>query len=195
MSRRTSILNRVRVASPCPASWERMEGDDRVRFCALCRLNVYNLSGMSRQEAEDLIRQNQGRLCVRYYQRADGTMLTQDCPVGLQALRKRVATLVMGAFALWLGLISLASVWGRKPGSGEAEVMPWETLLEQAERMEPIHRILVWIDPTRFSATTGSPATPTIIRRPPRTYYMGVVALPPPSLRNGTSSAHNAKLY
>ena len=51
-----------------------MKGDQRVRFCDQCKLNVYNLSEMSRPAAERLVLQTEGRLCVRYYQRADGTM-------------------------------------------------------------------------------------------------------------------------
>jgi hypothetical protein len=42
-------------------------------------LNVYNLSEMSQESAEALIAETEGRLCVRFYQRADGTVLTRDC--------------------------------------------------------------------------------------------------------------------
>ena len=55
MTEPTDILRRVRIASPCSASWERMEGDERVRFCRECNLNVYNLSGMTKREAESLV--------------------------------------------------------------------------------------------------------------------------------------------
>ncbi len=27
-----TILNNLRIASPCPATWEAMRGEDRVRF-------------------------------------------------------------------------------------------------------------------------------------------------------------------
>jgi hypothetical protein len=43
---------------------------------------VYNLSAMSEAEAHKLIAQREGRVCVRFYQRRDGTVLTTDCPVG-----------------------------------------------------------------------------------------------------------------
>ena len=59
-----------------------MEGDDRVRFCGECELNVYNLSSMTEDEALKLVEEREGRLCVRFYQREDGTVLTSDCPVG-----------------------------------------------------------------------------------------------------------------
>jgi hypothetical protein len=86
------ILKNVRVASPCPVPWERMTGDDRVRHCGQCRLNVYNFSAMTAEEVAGLIEKHEGRLCGRFYRRADGTMITSDCPVGLAArMRRRVA--------------------------------------------------------------------------------------------------------
>src|SRR5690348_11198318 len=50
--RRLPLLDRIQIASPCEASWDAMNGDDRVRFCGLCEKNVYNLSAMTRDEAE-----------------------------------------------------------------------------------------------------------------------------------------------
>src|SRR5580765_5145380 len=69
----------LRVASPCQASWEQMKGDERVRFCAHCKQNVYNLSGMSYAEAVSFVRKQKGTACVRFYRRSDGTILTRDC--------------------------------------------------------------------------------------------------------------------
>src|SRR5690349_20461144 len=80
--RRLMMLEDVRVASPCPASWDEMLGDERVRFCTGCEKNVYNISMMSTEEAEDLITEKAGDLCVRFFQRADGTIMTSDCSVG-----------------------------------------------------------------------------------------------------------------
>ena len=91
MARFTSKLNNVRVAAPCPADWDGMYGNERVRFCEQCQLNVYNLSEMSRAEAEELICRAEGRLCVRYYRRNDGSILTQNCPVGLRRLKRRLS--------------------------------------------------------------------------------------------------------
>jgi hypothetical protein len=94
----TNPLDHLKVAAPCPADWEQMVGTERVRFCAQCHLNVYNLSGMTRTEAERLIGSSEGRLCVRFYRRADGTILTKNCPVGLRALKQRL-TRMAGAIA------------------------------------------------------------------------------------------------
>jgi hypothetical protein len=96
--RRSPLLDSLRIASPCSASWEAMTGDDRVRFCKPCGKNVYNLSAMSREEAEALVHANAGgSLCARMYKREDGSVLTADCPVGVR--KKRVRRMVALAAA------------------------------------------------------------------------------------------------
>src|SRR5262245_29879001 len=77
------LLSRIEIATPCPTTWEPMNGDDRVRYCGICEKNVYNFSAMTAAEVEGLVREKEGRLCARFYQRADGTMLTADCPTGI----------------------------------------------------------------------------------------------------------------
>jgi len=96
------LLDQVRVASPCKADWNEMLGDERVRFCLSCEKNVYNLSSMAKDEAEALLRERLGDdLCIRFYQRADGTILTADCPVGVKKRRtKKLALAVAGAGAM-----------------------------------------------------------------------------------------------
>jgi hypothetical protein len=96
------LLDQVRVASPCKADWNEMLGDERVRFCLSCEKSVYNLSSMTKDAAESLLQERLGNdLCVRFYQRTDGTILTQDCPVGVtKKRRKKLALAVAGAGAL-----------------------------------------------------------------------------------------------
>jgi hypothetical protein len=91
MARFDNPLDQVRVAAPCKADWEQMIGNERARFCGQCNRNVYNLSSMTRSEAEHLIAGNEGRLCVRFYRRRDGSILTENCPVGLRALRRKLS--------------------------------------------------------------------------------------------------------
>lgn len=101
-------VNNLRIASPCSVSWASMKGDERTRHCDLCELNVHNVAGMTRDEVAHLVGENSGRLCMRLYRRADGTVLTKDCPIGLRAFRKRVAGLASAAFATILGLMSVS---------------------------------------------------------------------------------------
>src|SRR5437588_6200517 len=106
MSKFTNPLDGVRVAAPCPADWNRVVGDERMRYCGQCNLHVYNLSGMTRTEADALIANTEGRLCVRFYRRADGTVLTRNCPVGLRALKRRVARIAGAMLSAVLGFLA-----------------------------------------------------------------------------------------
>jgi hypothetical protein len=94
----TNPLDSIKVASPCSANWDEMIGNDRKRFCGQCKLNVYNLSGMTRQEAENLFMNAEGRICARFFRRSDGTVLTKDCPVGWKAAKRRMSK-IWTAFA------------------------------------------------------------------------------------------------
>lgn len=120
------ILNNIRVASPCSASWEEMEGDDRSRFCRQCRKNVYNLSAMSAAEAEALVREKDGRLCGRFYHRRDGTLLTTNCPVGLARMRRALLMQAGAITAVFTAIPAVGSalaasrwrkwpLWDREP--------------------------------------------------------------------------------
>ncbi|HXH37863.1 MAG TPA: carboxypeptidase-like regulatory domain-containing protein [Thermoanaerobaculia bacterium] len=89
---------------PCQAAWEEMAGDERVRHCTLCSLNVYNFAEMTRDEVRELLMRTEGRVCARLYRRADGTVITRDCPTGIRAIRLRASRV---AAALVAALCSL----------------------------------------------------------------------------------------
>ena len=117
MSSYDNPLENLRIASPCSADWDGMYGDERKRFCGECKLNVYNLSGMTRYDAEHLLRMSEGRICVRYYQRRDGTVLTQNCPVGWALVKQRVSATAAALFSLLVGLFAglySTSYFGRR---------------------------------------------------------------------------------
>jgi hypothetical protein len=147
-------LDQLDVASPCTASWDAMQGDERVRFCGECQLNVYNLSALTRDEAQELVRTHEGRLCGRFFKRADGTLITADCPVGLRAIRLRVVRAVAAAGALLLLLTAgaVSALAGKSKGQ-PAEAGPVETVSQ-------------WIEP------------------PPPVAFMGDVCLPAPPPAN-----------
>jgi hypothetical protein len=115
------LLENARIGTRCNARWSAMEGDDRVRFCGECRKNVYNLSALPRAEAERLLQEREGRICIRLYKRADGTVMTADCPVGVRRLRvRRVVGMTAGLGAAVLAVTT--AVWRRPapPASSSA---------------------------------------------------------------------------
>ncbi len=114
------MLDQIKIASPCSADWEQMEGNDRVRFCGECKKNVFNLSAMTRRDAEALIREKNGDMCARLYRRVDGTVLTEDCPVGFSMKVTHVPRRIGWALA---GALSLVSAFAQDSASFSGKVM------------------------------------------------------------------------
>lgn len=80
-----------------------MRGDEFTRFCDHCAKNVYNLSALTADAAISLIREKEGNLCGRFFRRADGTMLTADCPVGVHhrlRRKRKLAVLAASVFSV-----------------------------------------------------------------------------------------------
>ena len=122
-------LPHLAVASPCTEAWEDMPGNERVRHCGTCRQNVYNVSEMTVGQAIEIIREREGRVCIRMLLRRDGTVVTQDSRARLRALRKR-GVLGLAAFLLLFIPVTLgAQIFGwfaaerTLTGSGAAQMM------------------------------------------------------------------------
>jgi carboxypeptidase family protein len=101
-------LKRLRVAAPCSVTWESMHGDDRIRHCTLCDLNVYNFAEMTGDEVRELLARSEGRICGRLYRRADGTLMTSDCPSPLRAAGRRMTRLAASVMAAVLSMSAFA---------------------------------------------------------------------------------------
>lgn len=103
MQKFTNPLDKIKIASPCGANWNEMYGDERKRHCAMCKLNVYNLSDMTQMEAESFLINSEGRVCLRVFRRTDGTVITKDCPVGWAKIKRKVSRTATAVFALVAG--------------------------------------------------------------------------------------------
>jgi hypothetical protein len=125
------LLDRIRIASPCPMRWgdltpiaaEDGRAGDRVRYCGRCGLDVHNISNMTRDQAESLLasieaaRAGGGRFCAGFYRRVDGTVLTRDCPVGRLAVRRRARLVLTRIAALATLLVGGGALAARKEGN------------------------------------------------------------------------------
>jgi hypothetical protein len=151
MTKPTFSLDLVQVASPCHVPWEEMTcdesfGTERRRFCRHCKLHVYNLSDMPRDEAERFVNEAEGRACIRLFRRDDGTIITRDCPVGLRALRQRLVRAVAALAGLLMALVSGTLFAGRLKN------------LQIKVIGQPTRAYAEWIEPgstTTWSCTVG----------------------------------------
>src|SRR2546430_2201297 len=121
MLRPTIALEVLDIKNPCPADWNDMRGDERVRFCKHCSLHVYNLSAMTRDAAQQLISEREGRVCIRMYRRADGTVITRDCGGALKLAAKRISRLVTTGSAVVLSGVLAAIGWSRSASASPTE--------------------------------------------------------------------------
>jgi hypothetical protein len=150
----------LRISSPCPESWDAMPGDDRIRFCNRCNLNVYNLAVMSREETDALVRKNKGRLCGRLYLRGNRKATLRDCAGGRRVkLIRRAITL---AVLLVIGAVSWLL---RKVEEPDRSIHP-----------PLIRKALNWIDPEQ-----QTPLPPMLGRICPTTPPQPPPQPPPPT--------------
>ena len=162
MSASVSPLDNIRVASPCRASWEAMSGNHQARFCQTCQKNVFNLSRMTREEAESLIRKKEGTLCVRFARRADGTLVTDDCPVGLRVKRTK-----RGGFILALLAVLIPNPVADLIKRASASALRTVPVLSMMEHTPTGEKVFAWLDP-----------------EPVETMTVGMIAFPPPPSPN-----------
>lgn len=92
-----NFIDRIEVKSPCSESWDMMAGNEIVRFCSHCSKNVNNLSGMTRRQAEKLIRKSVGTLCVTYKMQPESGLPIFAQKVNRLAARSGFAAGVLGA--------------------------------------------------------------------------------------------------
>lgn len=118
-----TALSKVTLEKPCSQNWDEMVGDERERFCNMCSLNVYNLSSMTRDEAEEFLQvRNDGSVCLNYVSDAEGKVVTDNVPRPLRPLRDslqlllRVASSFVAAFGLFAtGVLAQEQRLGGKP--------------------------------------------------------------------------------
>jgi len=115
-------FDRITIPAPCDADWDSMIGNDQVRFCEHCNLEVTDLSAMTRHEAMRLVARSQGRLCVRFIQRPDGGIVSRTVPEKLHRISRRVSQIAAGAFTATLSLSSAAAQTKPVSTGGQAGV-------------------------------------------------------------------------
>ena len=144
----------LQISSPCPMRWESLTGDDRVRYCGRCQLNVYNLAVMGKDEVENIFRSSTGRVCGRLYVRSDRTATLRDCPEGrVDVVGRRIRYVFAGLCVLVFALVCRNS-----SGPDLSGLPDW------------VQDIARWVDPAaqlRGRATMGVMVCPKLPPAPP----------------------------
>ena len=61
------------VREPCPMRWSELHGAGDVRDCASCAHTVHDISAVTRAQARAFLRGREGRTCVTFVRRPDGS--------------------------------------------------------------------------------------------------------------------------
>ena len=134
-----TFLESVFIAAPCNVSWDVMKGTETVRNCTDCSRKVFNLSDMTRSEAEEFLRVNGASQCVSFYRRKDGTIMTDDCPIGLRKVRN-AARRMRNVAAVMLGtLVSTVAAFAQAADFSEnVEVQETTTQINRSLWRKPL---------------------------------------------------------
>ncbi len=103
MNKRTKFLDSLHVPKPCPANWENMTGDSHVRLCRQCHKSVYNISDMTRKQAEAFVANSDGKQCAIFYRYANGAVAVRNEAAALSKMKRRASRTVCAAFTAVLG--------------------------------------------------------------------------------------------
>lgn len=133
-----NVTTGLQIASPCNESWKDMTGDERSRLCAKCNTRVYSLTTLTTDEVRKLVSEIEGKVCLQFWTRHDGTVITRDCPDGLARIRRRLiagwAIAAALALAVAAGLLREFGFWG-----GATKLVAWSAQLEEkAQPVEPL---------------------------------------------------------
>ena len=116
---KTTFIDSIRVTDPCTENWDEMSGNDRVRFCSHCSKNVNDISKLTRKQVIQLVRESEGRLCVRYIQHPK-----THAPVfadRLYQISRRAPLMAAGVMTASLSLAAMTYA------QGGIEVLPLES--------------------------------------------------------------------
>src|ERR1700675_2336381 len=112
----------LRTGSPCPADWDRMVGNERVRYCPECKLDVYNFSSMTDEDVRQIVSGRQQRLCARVRQGPDGTVMPRSSSLRFSIVIRRISRVSRIALT---AAISVGPALGRPPhGTTEQKLFP-----------------------------------------------------------------------
>lgn len=89
MTARKTSLDKIEITSPCNANWDEMAGSEQIRFCTECNKYVYNLSAMTRRDAEDLVATRRSQMCTRMIRDLNGGTITVDSLPPVRLLGRR----------------------------------------------------------------------------------------------------------
>jgi hypothetical protein len=106
----TQRRNEITILAPCPVDWDRMSGDDHLRYCTVCGKHVHDFAKMTSAKTSSLLDEPDGDVCGRLSYLVDGGLVTADCTFAAEPAKIpwqfniRSLMAIIAGFAATLGL-------------------------------------------------------------------------------------------
>lgn len=94
-----------------------MTGNDQVRFCRHCELDVQDLSKMTRAAAIRLVLRSRGRLCLRIHRNSAGDVITRPIGQKFHTISRRTSRIAAGAFTAVMSVSTAAYAQSASTGT------------------------------------------------------------------------------
>ena len=115
MTGRKNSLERIEIALPCNADWDEMTGSEQIRYCTECDKYVYNLSAMTRREAEELVATRRSQMCTRMIRDLNGRAITLDSLPPVRLLGRRPGPIARAVVSTILSIAPGAAAISKTP--------------------------------------------------------------------------------
>lgn len=101
------MINSPKLGFVCPMPWTQMSGTERVRFCSACQMQVPNLSLLSVDEREAILRRAESeKVCGSFLVRLSGELVSPENPL---THKEQLGIKQLGVAALSAGVLAVAA--------------------------------------------------------------------------------------
>lgn len=152
----SSLLDSISIAAPCSVGWDNMSGTEKIRFCNQCSKNVYDISAMSESEALKLLAAQETAPCLRLFRRTDGTIIFDNCPVGLRRVRNGIKTSMKFVSTIIATIISSVAAFAKDEVKPTSPGIRFDWTLSENGHTQPVYEKPIDQKPQGQFAQLGS---------------------------------------
>ncbi len=133
-----------------------MSGTEKIRFCNQCSKSVYDISAMSESEAMKLLAAQKTAPCLRLFRRTDGTIIFDNCPVGLRRVRNQVKRSMKFVSTILATIISSVAAFAKDEVKSASPGIRFNWTLSENGHTEPVYEKPVYQKPQGQLAQLGT---------------------------------------
>ena len=176
---------KIKIDTPCNQDWKTMDGDAKSRFCSACQKSVHNLSAMSKQQAQSVLKTVKDP-CVRYEKDANNQIIFRSTKISKLLFFTMAAGISSNALGAEESMIERGMQVVSQLFSTPEEATDIETTTESLEEdfymmiqhaSEQVRSILPWYkdEPNTVETVLGEPTVESSKSPPQTVAFIGKV--------------------